>query len=185
MIEPSDPISAAERQILAINGGSSSIKFALFAVAGDGSGEQCRVLGGQIERVGQPGTTLVMAGAGGQKAERRSVVAANHAQAAERLIEQLRQPLAAGSLLGIGHRIVHGGVRLIEHQRITDDVLAELKRTVPLDPAHLPREIALVEALTRLLPAAPQVACFDTAFHRELPQVAKLLPIPRHYFDAG
>jgi acetate kinase len=185
MIESPDPISAGERQILAINGGSSSIKFALFAVAGDGSGEPRRVLGSQIERVGQPGTTLVTAGVGGQKAERRPVVAADHAEAAERLIEELREPLAAGSLVGIGHRIVHGGVKLIEHQRITDEVLAELKWTVPLDPAHLPREIALVEALHRLLPAAPQVACFDTAFHRDLPQVAKLLPIPRRLFDAG
>src|SRR6266700_8368711 len=98
MIESPDPTSAGERQILAINGGSSSIKFALFAVAGDGSGEPRRVLGGQIERVGQPGTTLVMTGVGGQKAERRPVVAADHAEAAERLIEELRGPLAAGSL---------------------------------------------------------------------------------------
>jgi acetate kinase len=185
MIESSDPILAGERRILAINGGSSSIKFAVFAVAADGAAEPRRAFSGQIERIGQPGTTLVVAGRDGRNPERRAVVAADHPQAAERLIEELRGPLAAGSLVGIGHRIVHGGTKLVEHQRITDDVLAELKRTVPLDPAHLPREIALVEAFARLLPAVPQVACFDTAFHRDLPQVAKLLPIPRRFFDVG
>ncbi|HEV3418641.1 MAG TPA: acetate/propionate family kinase, partial [Pirellulales bacterium] len=106
-------------------------------------------------------------------------------EAAERLIEALREPLQSGPLVGIGHRIVHGGPNLSEHQRVTDAVIAELKRTVPLDLSHLPREIALIEFFARRLPGVPQVACFDTAFHRDLPRVAKFLPIPRRYFDSG
>jgi acetate kinase len=171
--------------ILAINGGSSSIKFALFAVAADADSQPQRLASGEIERIGLPGTTLVIAGANGQTPVRREVAASNHEQAAERLIEWLREPLAAGQLVGIGHRIVHGGTKLVEHQRITDALFAELKRTIPLDPSHLPREIALVEAFGKKLPGVPQVACFDTAFHRDLPTVAKLLPISRRFFDAG
>ena len=184
MNDPHSLLATGNRQILAINGGSSSIKFALFAVAEDRDADPSRLLVGQIERIGQPGTQLVVSRAGAAP-ERQSVAAADHQQAAERLIEGLRAPLAAGPLVGIGHRIVHGGIRLVEHQRITAEVVAELQRIVPLDPAHLPREIALVEACGRLLPDVPQVACFDTAFHRAMPRVAKLLPIPRKYFEAG
>lgn len=99
-----------------------------------------------------------------------------------RILKQLPQQ---ASIAGVGHRVVHGGAKLLEHQIITDQVIAELKRTVPLDLAHLPREIALIEALQRKLPNVPQVACFDTAFHRDLPRVAQILPIPRRYSDEG
>jgi acetate kinase len=178
------PTSVAARQILAINGGSSSIKFALFAVTANEKVEPRRTLSGTIERIGQPGTALVISG-NGRAPLRREVAAANHEEAAERLIEAIREPLESGPLVGIGHRIVHGGGKLIEHQRVTDAVIAELKRTVPLDLSHLPREIALIEFFARRFPDVPQVACFDTAFHRDLPRVAKLLPIPRRYFDSG
>lgn len=171
-------------QVLAVNGGSSSIKFALFA-RGSGAAAPTREIHGQIERIGQPTATLIVSRGGAGQPERRGVSATTHEEAAERLIELFQEPLAANRIAAIGHRIVHGGMRLIEHQRITPEVVAELKRTVPLDPAHLPREIAVVEALAARLPDVPQVACFDTAFHREMPRVATLLPIPRKYIDAG
>jgi acetate kinase len=184
MNEPRQSTAAAERQVLALNGGSSSIKFALFTVNAADGAAPARVLTGEIERIGQPGTSLFSAGVG-QKKECREIAAGDHAEAAERLIELLHDPLASNRLSGIGHRIVHGGIKLTEHQPITDEIVAELKRTVPLDLIHLPREIALIEAFSRRLPAVPQVACFDTAFHRQMPRVAKLLPIPRTYIDAG
>jgi acetate kinase len=106
---------------------------------------------------------------------------------APELIERLSQHILDRKLqvLGVGHRIVHGGPRLLEHQLVTHEVLNELRRTVPLDLAHLPREIELIEAFRRHLPAVPQVAVFDTAFHRDLPRVAQLLPIPRRYDAQG
>jgi acetate kinase len=183
--EADDDNGTAGRLVLAINGGSSSIKFALFAVASDKSAEPRRVSSGEIERIGLPGTALVVAGADGQKSDRREVTAADHEQAAQRLIEWLGERLAGGRLVGVGHRIVHGGTKLADHQIISDSLVAEMKQAIPLDPSHMPREIALVEAFGKRLPGVPQIACFDTAFHRDLPTVAKLLPIPRRFFEAG
>jgi acetate kinase len=177
--------AAADRQILAVNGGSSSIKFALFSIGREPDAPPKRVLHGQIERIGQPGTALTFSGGDHVEPERRNVSAATHEEAAERLIELLRAPLGENQIAAIGHRIVHGGTKLVEHQRITPDVVAELKRTIPLDPAHLPREIALVEALAARLPYVSQVACFDTVFHRDMPRVATLMPIPRKFLDNG
>ena len=101
------------------------------------------------------------------------------------MIEWLLERIGPASIAAIGHRVVHGGVHLLEHQLITDELVEELRRTQPLDLAHLPREIALIDAFRARFGDVPQVACFDTAFHRDLPQVARLLPIPRRYFDAG
>ncbi len=90
-----------------------------------------------------------------------------------------------GGLIAVGHRVVHGGPKYHEPQRVAPDLLAELRRLIPLDPAHLPEEISLMEALQRRFPRLPQVACFDTAFHHDLPRVAQLLPIPRRYEAQG
>ncbi len=177
--------SAVSGRVLAVNGGSSSIKFALFAVGQNANAEPSRISSGEIERIGLPGTALVVAGGDGQTSQRRGIAAADHEQAAESLIDWLSQQIADERLVGVGHRIVHGGTKLAEHQIVTDALVAEMKRAIPLDPSHMPREIALVEAFARRLPGVPQIACFDTAFHRDLPTVAKLLPIPRRFFDAG
>src|SRR6202030_3680514 len=85
----------------------------------------------------------------------------------------------------VGHRVVHGGATYSEPQRITAALVEELHRLSPFDPEHLPAEILLTEALHRRFPDLPQVACFDTAFHHELPRVARLLPIPRRYEAQG
>jgi acetate kinase len=91
-----------------------------------------------------------------------------------------RNPVAA-----IGHRVVHGGLHLLEHQKITPAVIDELRRVIPMDLAHLPGEIELIEAFSGAFPATPQVACFDTEFFRDLPRVAQLLPIPRELSEQG
>ena len=88
-------------------------------------------------------------------------------------------------LTAVGHRVVHGGPSYWQPQRITAELLAELHRISPLDPAHLPGEILLAEAFHRRLPDLPQVACFDTAFHHDMPRVAQQLPIPRRYEAQG
>ncbi|MEZ5364244.1 MAG: acetate/propionate family kinase [Bryobacterales bacterium] len=91
----------------------------------------------------------------------------------------------ARGLQGVGHRVVHGGPNYGEPERITPEMLAELERLQPFDPEHLPAEIRLIRALDERLGSVPQVACFDTAFHREMPRVAQLLAIPRRYEAQG
>src|SRR5690242_7411545 len=146
--------------VLAVNAGSSSLKFALF-----GAGETpARLLSGRFERIGQGGP-------------------ADHGACLEPLF---RQVAAAGQTVSaVGHRVVHGGPTYVAPARISPEVLAELRRISPFDPEHMPAEIALIEAVSAQLPSAPQVACFDTAFHRDLPRVSRILPIPRKYEAAG
>ena len=91
----------------------------------------------------------------------------------------------SSDVVAIGHRIVHGGPKYLEHVSITPEVIGELRKIAPIDPDHLPGEIALIEALAKCFPGVPQVACFDTVFHRDMPTVAKLLPIPRKYIEQG
>ncbi len=171
--------------VLAINGGSSSVRFAVFDRGADSRAEPRRRFGGSIERIGVPGTVLNTTDATSGKSENRAIDASDHKAAAATLIDWLRPRLGPADLAGIGHRIVHGGVHLVEHQVVTNAVLDELKRALPLDLAHLPREIALIETFAAGFDAVPQVACFDSAFHRDLPRVARLLPIPRRFDEAG
>ena len=162
--------------ILTINGGSSSIKFALFE-----PGEPPRLVrSGQIERIGQATARLKL-----KDAPAKDIEAPDHAAAVKVLMDWLEKFTAHGALAAVGHRVVHGGPKYSEPQRINADMLEELRRLSPLDPEHLPEEILLTEAFHRRFPELPQVACFDTAFHHELPRVARLLPIPRRYEALG
>jgi len=144
--------------ILTINAGSSSIRFALFATGA----RQLRLMDEKIERIGSEaaGTT------------------------ADRLLQKLKEQSSIAAPDAIGHRVVHGMLHT-EPERVTPGLLEELRRITPYDPEHLPREIALIEALQQRFPKVPQVACFDTAFHRQMPVVATLLPIPRRYAARG
>ena len=88
-------------------------------------------------------------------------------------------------LTAVGHRVVHGGPRYTRAERITPELIDALQEIRPLDPDHLPGEIALINTFLHRLPGVPQVACFDTAFHRDMPRVAQLMPVPRRYEAAG
>lgn len=167
--------------VITINGGSSTIKLSVYSVT---AGVPHRTIKGQIDRVGQPGSTLAVSRADASAPETFPIQADDHAEAAGRLIDWL-QDQGVSHPRAIAHRVVHGGVRLTSHQLVTPGLIAQLRDAQSLDLAHLPREIALIEAFGRRFPAVPQVACFDTAFHRDLPRVAQLLPIPRRYIDAG
>jgi acetate kinase len=90
-----------------------------------------------------------------------------------------------GAPTAVGHRVVHGGPEYASAHRIDDKVLAALRELVPLAPLHLPSEIAIIEAVVRERPSVPQVACFDTAFHRRMPELAQRLPLPRQLWDGG
>jgi acetate kinase len=166
--------------ILTINGGSSSVKFALFA-----AGEKPeRLLSGKIERIGLAETRLVVTDSGRQP-EDRGIQAPTRDAAAKELVDWLSSRGRLKDVAAIGHRIVHGGPRFQKHQRITPDLIAELRRLSDVDPEHLPFEIELMESFGRRCPDLPQFACFDTAFHRDLPRVASLLPIPRRFDIRG
>ncbi len=166
--------------LLTVNGGSSSIRFAVYE-AGDTLRRQ---LDGKIDRIGVSGTNLVVSGANGTPQVSHRLGAADHGTAAGVLLEWLEaQPLFA-SVKAVGHRVVHGMAHS-EPEKITPQLLAELHRITPYAPDHLPREIGLIEALRTRHPKLPQVACFDTAFHRTMPRVATLLPVPRHYAAKG
>ena len=169
------------RILLAVNGGSSSIKVALFAVGG----APTRLLTAQVERLGTPPAALNIKDHTSTNTRHIPVTATSFEETLVHLMATLRPDFDGGRLLGIGHRIVHGGLRLTAHQPITPLLLAELRRTQPIDRAHLPREIAIIDSFTAAFPGVPQFACFDTAFHQDLPRVAQLLPIPREYLDAG
>jgi acetate kinase len=168
-------------QILTVNGGSSSIKFALFE-AGD---PPRRILEGGIDRIGLPETSFRVKGP--EKADNfsRVVVAADHTTAVDFLMDWMEERMGPVGLAAIGHRVVHGGPKYSQPQRITAEMVEELRRLSPFDPDHLPEEIRLTEAFHLRFPDLPQVACFDTAFHHDMPRVAQLLPIPRRYEAQG
>jgi acetate kinase len=166
------------QSLLTINGGSSSIKFALYQV-----GEPLkRRLWGKIDRIGLSGTNLTFNDPTGNQQGSHSIAASDHRSAANVLIDWLVDQDGFASVVALGHRVVHG-MKHIQPEIVTQALLDELHRIRPYDPDHLPREIELIEAFRRRHPKLPQVACFDTAFHHTMPRVARLLPIPRR-FDA-
>ena len=164
--------------ILTINGGSSSIKFALYEAVKPLK----RGLYGTVDRIGLSGTNLTFQDADGKPSASCKLTAADHKSAANSLIDWLEKQIDFKSVKGVGHRVVHG-MKHTEPEIVTKKLLDELRRISPNDPDHLPREIELIEVLRQRHPKLPQVACFDTAFHQTMPRVAKLLPIPRR-FDA-
>ena len=174
-------MKSANPHILTINGGSSSIKFALFGV-GD---PLQRILEGAIERIGLPGATLRVKGLNQADNFSRPVTAPDHTAAVGALMDWIEKRIGRDALTAVGHRVVHGGPKYSQPQRITAEMVEELHRLSPFDPEHLPEEILLTEAFQRRFPDLPQVACFDTAFHHDLPRVARLLPIPRRYEAQG
>ena len=172
-VKPADRASC----VLTLNGGSSSIRFAVYE-----SGQPLRRrLAGKIDRIGASGTTLSVTQSPEHAAPRpRRVVAVDHRDAADVLLRWLEaQPIFA-SVRAAGHRVVHG-MRRSEPALVTSKLLADLRRNAPYDPEHLPVEIGLMDALRTRYPGLRQVACFDTAFHRSMPKVARMLPIPRRY----
>ena len=171
-------MKTANANILTINGGSSSIKFALYEAVKPLK----RGLHGTVDRIGLSGTNLTFTAPTKTMPQRLELAAADHKSAANSLIDWLEKQIDFKSVKGVGHRVVHG-MKHTEPEMVTKKLLDELRRISPNDPDHLPREIELIETFRERHPKLPQVACFDTAFHQTMPRVAKLLPLPRR-FDA-
>ena len=174
-------MNISEKSILVLNGGSSSIKFALF------SAHQSLAIKikGQIERIGTP--DAVFSTQEGEHAAHTTqpVAAADYASAVKLLIGWIDEKDIDEKLIAVGHRIVHGGAQFHEPQRLTSTLMAELQQLAPLDRQHMPGEIALADAFQQRFLKVPQIACFDTAFHHHLPRVAQMLAIPRRYEVQG
>jgi acetate kinase len=170
-----------QARILTVNGGSSSIKFALFQA---GSSLD-RVLDGKIERIGLAAPNFSVKGLGKADNFSRTVAAQDHVAAVGVLMDWVEERIGLGELTAVGHRVVHGGPNHWEPQLITAELIQELHQLETFDPEHLPEEILLTREFHRRFPELPQVACFDTAFHHNMPRVARLLPIPRRYYAMG
>jgi acetate kinase len=168
-------------RILTINGGSSSIKFALFEV----DGALKRTLDGAIERIGLPDALFKVNGADHAIDFTQKVKVQNYTEAMGILMDWIEKGNGRDALTAVGHRVVHGGPKYSEPRLITAEMVEDLKNLSPFDPEHLPQELLLTEAFSRRFPNLPQVACFDTAFHRDMPRVARMLPIPRRYEAKG
>lgn len=170
--------------ILTVNGGSSSIKFAVYAAKARKPDDR-PLLFGSIDGIGTSRVQLQAFDSRSHLLDTKPVRGQDHQKAAAILTDFLREYSYGNRITAVGHRVVHGGTHLNRHTVITAKVIAELKRSVPLDLAHLPREIVLIQAMIEAFPNAIQVACLDTAFHRNLPRVAQLFPIPRSLSRTG
>jgi acetate kinase len=167
--------------ILTVNCGSSSLKFALFAL----SKHPVRLVSGRIERIGMASSRLVMSCTDGAQAEDRTLSVPDQTAAIKLLIRILGYLVGMANIAVIGHRVVHGGNLFHRPTLVTPEMLEALRRLEPYDPDHLPGEIRAIEEFLYLDSDFAQVACFDTAFHHDLPRVAQIIPIPRRYQKAG
>ena len=172
------------RRLLTINTGSSSLKAALYRLQEDAT--ETPELRAEASRIGGRGGGLRLADARGETVDERQDDLPDHAAALDALLSRLRdRGLDQDDLTAVGHRIVHGGDRYREPQRVAPEVIADLRALVPIDPNHLPQAIAAIEAVGRAYPAVPQVVCFDTAFHSRMPRVARLYALPRDLAEGG
>jgi acetate kinase len=164
--------------ILVVNSGSSSLKFGLYILQ---DGEETAVLDGLADAIGTPHAKITLKDASGQILRSESLTANTLASAFEIAITWLPHtpPVA------IGHRVVHGGPNLTTHQRITPKLVAELQSVQHFAPLHLPSSIELIQTAERLYPKIPQFACFDTAFHRDMPEIAARFPLPLNLYNEG
>ncbi len=166
--------------ILCFNSGSSSLKFALYQL--DADAETLLALGA-VERIGLNDGRLWVHGATAESLADRGGDFEDHQTAVAAAFAAVQQGLAAPA--AVGHRVVHGGPDHAAPERVTPRLLALLRQLVPFAPLHLPSAIQVIETVASRFPGLPQVACFDTAFHRRIPEVAQRFPLPRWLWDAG
>jgi acetate kinase len=175
-----------KKYLLVINAGSSSIKFAIYQKDAL-SAQLIADAAGQIEGIGSQPSFTVKNSSDEALADRTLSVdeAHDHTGAITIIRAWLREYFADGTLLAVGHRVVHGGQRYSAPVLIDATILAELETLVPLAPLHQPQNLATISALLETMPSLPQVACFDTAFHRTQPDVAQCFAIPRRFAEEG
>ena len=170
------------KRILALNSGSSSIKFAVYELGA----AQRRLLSGVLEGLdGADSPVFRLRDAAGGVLVQEPLPRGGDDAARARFLSWLDEYLEREPLAGVGHRLVHGGADFTSPRLVEKKLLAALEKIIPFAPNHLPRELSLLKAIARRHPALPQVACFDTAFHRRLPQAAQIFPLPYRLKQQG
>ncbi|NLC70015.1 MAG: acetate/propionate family kinase [Desulfuromonadaceae bacterium] len=170
-----------EKHILCLNSGSSSIKFALYRL---GTGEEL-VVKGAIERIGMAGSWLWIQDGTGRRVTDRIQDFPTHGAAVKALLHDIMEENRLPSPDGVGHRVVHGGPEHTVHEVVTPELVFALRRFIPFAPLHMPAEILGIDAVSGQYPELGQVACFDTAFHRNIPEIARRLPMTRTLWHEG
>ncbi len=172
----------SRRTLLTLNPGSSSIKFGLFGTERDGA----RAIGrGMIDLRRDPLTLHVTHGERTAEVILKGAVTDDLHAVIDETLGWIERHFAVASLAAVGHRVVHGGDRFEGPAAITDETLSAIEALVPLAPLHQPQSLRLIRAIRRLRPALPQVASFDTAFHRSQSDLARRFALPRALFDEG
>jgi acetate kinase len=169
-----------EQTILCLNGGSSSLKFAVYRFS-DAAEE--KIFSGAVEAIGEDSGRAWLR-SGDKELQETSGKFSDHTTAIETMFAAL-QKQGVERLEAAGHRIVHGGPKFIEPQLIDEKLKAGLKELIPFAPLHLPDQVAMIEAVEAHFPDLPQVACFDTAFHSRLPEVAQRFALPQKLWEQG
>jgi len=167
---------AADRIVLSLNVGSSSVKFSIHRSQ---SGALQEIGSGTVDRQHGKGTVSFNYADSSKPNVHERPIPGSVSTALQDLAD------AEGRIIGIGHRLVHGGLSICDHLRLSDQVMATLARAVPFAPLHLPPALKLIEECFNTFSDIPQVGCFDTAFHKALPPVAATLPLPRTIRDLG
>jgi acetate kinase len=180
----SEGISAVDDYALVFNAGSSSLKFSIYKRSAAGTWRL--EAHGQIDGIGTSPHLNVKDGEGGILADQKLDVGIGDGRSAlDSLATWLRSHYGGARVLGVGHRVVHGGAHYAAPVVVTPQVLEELRKLIPLAPLHQPYNLAAIEAVSERIPGAPQVACFDTSFHRGQPPVAELVPLPAEVRRCG
>lgn len=172
---------AAHDTILVINCGSSSIKFAVFSAGGN----LRRIVSGEAGGIGTDAASLRTRDAGGGTPQHSSALFSDHKAALAEVVRAIATRSDTAGIMAVGHRVVHGGEQCDCPVEVTPAIEERLRKLAPLAPLHLPHNLSGIAAARELHPGLPQIACFDTAFHRTLPRLATLLPLPRDLREAG
>jgi acetate kinase len=169
------------KPILAVNSGSSTLKFGLFV---EENGEQRALLQGSAEGIGKDGGKLEIQDADGKPLHQEERKYASQKEALQHVTDAMAT-LKVDRPVAVGHRIVHGGPKLVDHVRVTPDVLKTLEAAIHFAPLHIPTSLDLIRSTESIYSDIPQFACFDTAFHRTLPEEAYRYPLPAQFAEEG
>jgi acetate kinase len=172
--------------ILVLNSGSSSLKFGIYRRGATDLGvtDEDPSLTGSADGIGRDNGTLLIRSSDGKSLLQRDRIHESQSDALSALAAAIREHIDTPPV-AVGHRVVHGGPKLCQHQIITPQVLDQLRSATHFAPLHIPQALSLIAAAQSIFPSATQFACFDDAFHQTIPEVASHLPLPQRYFDAG